>query len=72
MTEPEKPELDLSAEPSTDGKPATESPVVAGAGQTFDELDNSTPLSADGGPTQPRGQSTEDAAEGGPDPTAGS
>jgi len=75
MTASEKSELDLSAEPSTDGAPATEAPVVAGAGDTFDDLDSATPLSADGGPTQPGGQgggqSTEDAAEGGPDPTAG-
>jgi hypothetical protein len=69
MTEPES-GPDLSAEPSTDGAPATEAPVVAGAGETFDDLDSATPLSAEGGPTQPRGQSTEDAAEGGPDPTA--
>jgi hypothetical protein len=67
---------DLSAEPSTDGSPATEAPVVAGAGETFDDLDSATPLTVDGGPTQPGGQgtggqSTEDAAEGGPDPTAG-
>jgi hypothetical protein len=71
MTEPEKSAPDLSAEPSTDGAPATEAPVVAGAGETFDDLDSTTPLSADGGPTQPGGQSTEEAAEGGPDPTAG-
>ena len=49
-------EPDLSAEPSTDGAPATEAPVVAGAGVTFDELDSATPLSVDGGPTQPGGQ----------------
>ncbi len=47
---------DLSDEPSTDGKPATEAPVVAGAGLTFDALDSSTPLSAAGGPTEPGGQ----------------
>ncbi len=34
--------------PSTDGAPATEVPMVAGAGQTFDDLDSSTPLSVDG------------------------
>ena len=51
MTEP-----DLSDEPSTDGTPATEAPVVAGAGETFDALDSTTPLSADGGPTEPGGQ----------------
>lgn len=71
MTESEKSAPDLSAEPSTEGAPATEAPVVAGAGETFDDLDSATPLSADGEPTQPGGQSTEDAAEGGPDPTAG-
>jgi len=57
MTEP-----DLSAEPSTDGAPATEAPVVAGAGETFDDLDSATPLSADGGPTQPGGQAADDEA----------
>ena len=62
MTEP-----DLSAEPSTDGAPATESPVVAGAGETFDDLDSSTPLSVDGGPTQPGTQGADDADE--PDPS---
>ena len=51
MTEP-----NLSDEPSTDGKPATEAPVVAGAGETFDALDSTTPLSVSGGPTQPGGQ----------------
>jgi len=56
MTEP-----DLSAEPSTDGAPATEAPVVAGAGETFDDLDSSTPLSVDGGPTQPGGQGSDEA-----------
>ena len=86
MTESEHSEPDMSAMPSTDGAPATEAPVVAGAGETFDDLDSATPLAADGGPTQPGGQgtggqgtggqstggqSTEDAAEGGPDPTAG-
>jgi hypothetical protein len=70
MTESERSGPDLSAEPSTDGTPATEAPVVAGAGETFDDLDSTTPLTADGGPTQP-GQSTEDAAEGGPDPSVG-
>jgi hypothetical protein len=65
-------ESDLSAEPSTDSTPATDAPVVAGAGETFDDLDSATPLSVDGGPTEPGGQSTEDAAEGGPDPTVGS
>lgn len=38
---------DLSDQPATDGKPATEAPVVAGAGDTFDALDSSTPLSVD-------------------------
>jgi hypothetical protein len=71
MTEPEQGRPDLSAMPSTEGTPATEAPVVAGAGESFDDLDSETPLTADGGPTQPAGQSTEDAAEGGPDPTAG-
>jgi hypothetical protein len=33
-------EHDLSDEPSTDGKPATEAPVVAGAGETFDALES--------------------------------
>jgi hypothetical protein len=56
MTEP-----DLSQMPSTDGVPATEAPVVAGAGETFDELDSATPLSADGGPAD----SSDDEAEGG-------
>jgi hypothetical protein len=68
MTEPEP---DLSAMPSTDGVPATEAPVVAGAGETFDDLDSATPLSAGGGPTQPGGQSSDDStdpAEDGPDP----
>lgn len=51
MTESTEP--DLSREPSTDGAPATDAPVVAGAGETFDDLDSTTPLSADGGPTQP-------------------
>jgi hypothetical protein len=60
MTEPEP---DLSDMPTTDGVPATEAPVVAGAGETFDDLDSSTPLSAAGGPTQPGGRSTEE-----PDP----
>ena len=55
MTEP-----DLSAQPSTDGAPATEAPVVAGAGETFDDLDSSTPLSVDSGPTQPGGQDADD------------
>ena len=58
MTEP-----DLSDVPSTDGAPATEAPVVAGAGETFDDLDSTTPLSADGGPTQPGGQSTDSPGE---------
>jgi hypothetical protein len=71
MTEREQSGPDPSAMPSTEGTPATDTPVVAGAGETFDDLDSATPLSADGGPTQPGGQSTEDAAEGGPDPTAG-
>ena len=71
MTEPEP---DLSDMPSTEGVPATDSPVVAGAGETFDALDSTTPLSADGGPTQPGGQSTDGPAEptdqagGDPDP----
>lgn len=38
-------EKDLSDQPATDGKPATEAPVVAGAGDTFDALDSDTPLS---------------------------
>jgi hypothetical protein len=37
---------DLSDQPATDGRPATEAPVVAGAGDTFDALDSDTPLSA--------------------------
>jgi len=41
---------DLSDQPATDGKPATEAPVVAGAGDTFDDLDSSTPLSVDSPP----------------------
>ena len=49
MTDP-----DLSDMPSTDGAPATDAPVVAGAGETFDDLDSATPLSADGGPTRAR------------------
>ena len=40
-------ERDLSDEPSTDHQPATEAPVVAGAGETFDALDSSTPLTVD-------------------------
>lgn len=40
-------ERDLSDEPSTDHQPATEAPVVAGAGDTFDALDSSTPLAVD-------------------------
>jgi len=40
-------EHDLSNQPPTDGKPATEAPVVAGAGETFDALDSTTPLSVD-------------------------
>jgi len=40
-------EHDLSDQPATDGKPATEAPVVAAAGETFDELDSTTPLSVD-------------------------
>jgi hypothetical protein len=56
-------EPDLSAEPSTDGAPATDAPVVAGAGETFDALDSDTPLTADGGPTQPGSQSADDEAE---------
>jgi hypothetical protein len=54
---------DLSDMPSTDGVPATETPVVAGAGETFDDLDSATPLSADGGPTQPGRQSTDSATD---------
>jgi hypothetical protein len=42
-------EHDLSNQPPTDGKPATEAPVVAGAGETFDALDSSTPLSVESG-----------------------
>jgi hypothetical protein len=33
-------EHDLSDQPPTDGKPATEAPVVAGAGETFDALES--------------------------------
>jgi hypothetical protein len=40
-------EHDLSNQPPTDGKPATEAPVVAGAGETFDALDSTTPLSVE-------------------------
>ena len=40
-------EHDLSSQPPTDGRPATEAPVVAGAGESFDALDSSTPLSVD-------------------------
>ncbi|HEX8304837.1 MAG TPA: hypothetical protein VF612_08155 [Jatrophihabitans sp.] len=58
MTDP-----DLSDMPSTDGVPATEAPVVAGAGETFDDLDSTTPLSADGGPTQPGGQDTDSSTD---------
>jgi hypothetical protein len=54
MTDP-----DLSDMPSTDGAPATDAPVVAGAGETFDDLDSATPLSADGGPTQPGDRSAD-------------
>lgn len=64
MTESEP---DLSAMPSTEGVPATESPVVAGAGVTFDELDSTTPLTADGGPTQPGSPSTGGSADSGQD-----
>lgn len=35
-----------STPPATDGAPPTEVPMVAGAGETFDALDSSTPLSA--------------------------
>lgn len=46
--------------PSTDGEPATEYPMVAGSGESFDDLDSATPLSvgADG--------SDADQAEAGP------
>ena len=70
-------ERDLSAEPSTDGAPATEAPVVAGAGLTFDDLDSATPLTADGGPTQPgdhssaNAQDPADEATGSTDPDGG-
>jgi len=47
---------DLSDMPSTDGVAATEAPVVAGADETFDDLGSATPLSADGGATQPGGE----------------
>lgn len=40
-------ERDLSDQPTADSEPATEAPVVAGAGLSFDALDSSTPLSAD-------------------------
>ncbi|HEV2885439.1 MAG TPA: hypothetical protein VGX49_00890 [Jatrophihabitans sp.] len=52
-------EHDLSTQPPTDGKPATEAPVVAGAGQTFDDLDSTTPLTADAGQNpDPAGETT--------------
>jgi hypothetical protein len=35
-----------STPPATDGAAPTEVPMVAGAGETFDALDSSTPLSA--------------------------
>ena len=50
---------DLSDQPATDGKPATEAPVVAGAGDTFDELDSTTPLSVD----SPRDDSQQSGAD---------
>jgi hypothetical protein len=37
-------ERDLSDQPSTDHQPATDAPVVAGAGESFDALDSTTPL----------------------------
>jgi hypothetical protein len=42
-------ERDLSDQPSTDHEPATDAPVVAGAGLTFDALDSTTPLTAGSG-----------------------
>jgi hypothetical protein len=47
--------------PSTEGAPATEQPMVAGAGLTFDALDSDTPLSAG----EQGDQSSTDAASGG-------
>ena len=41
-------EQNPSPMPATDDAPATEYPVVAGAGESFDALDSTTPLSADG------------------------
>lgn len=57
-----------STPPSTDGAPATEQPMVAGAGQTFDDLDSSTPLSA--GAAQDE-DSPGDEGAGSADPDAG-
>ena len=53
--------------PSTDGEPATEYPMVAGAGQSFDDLDSSTPLSAgdaDQGEAGPPGDDPAEPREG--------
>jgi hypothetical protein len=55
-------ERDLSDEPSTDHKPATEAPVVAGAGETFDALDSSTPLTTD--PEQSEASGADRSADG--------
>lgn len=59
-----------STMPATDGKPATEYPVVAGAGESFDALDSSTPLSAgaDSGDAEPgeSGTGHDSADEAGP------
>ncbi len=50
---------DLSDEPSTDHEPATDAPVVAGAGLTFDALDSTTPLTAN--PDQAEASGADDA-----------
>lgn len=52
-----------SDEPATDGAPAIEFSVVAGAGQTFDDLDSVTPLPA-GATDQDEDGSSEDGSTG--------
>jgi hypothetical protein len=59
-------ESNLSDEPSTDHEPATEAPVVAGAGVTFDALDSTSPLDAEaersgaGGAADPDGSAADE------------
>ncbi|MEO6501506.1 MAG: hypothetical protein ABIQ09_06295 [Jatrophihabitantaceae bacterium] len=47
--------------PATDGTPATEYPVVAGAGEIFEDLDSNIPLST--GATSDEAGSTDGGAE---------